>query len=52
MVGPTPNRNLLVALQDHFAVDGLGESDIGLSRDCSAEQKEKCGFFYDGVAGL
>ena len=31
-----------------FAVDGLGEGDIGLRFHCSAEQEEEGGFFHEG----
>jgi hypothetical protein len=39
-------------LEDHFAVDGLGERDIGLGCDGSTEDEEECGFFHDGVIGF
>ena len=40
LVGPTPDGHRLVALEDHFTVDGLGESDIGLGCDCPTEEDE------------
>ena len=30
LVGPSPDGNLLVALKDHFAVDGFRQADIGV----------------------